>query len=141
MSRDRAGPSQRQLRVGERIRHILAEELARGALRDPALEGVSVTVSEVRASPDLKQATAFVSVLGGMIEVETLRALSRAAPMLAGKVGRGANLKYAPKLRFVADSLFDEASRMDQLIRAEVDKMPASEEPPTSNEEADRGEP
>lgn len=134
MSRGKgAGPSQRQLRVAEQIRHLLAEALMRGEVRDPRLADVSVTVSEVRVSRDLRQATVFATELGGRLGPETKAALERAAPFLAGKVARGIHLKYAPRLHFVADELFDEAARMDRLLGeamagvAPDDRAPAEE--------------
>ena len=129
-SRERAeGPSQRQLRVAEQIRHLLAEALMRGEVHDPRLDGVSVTVGEVRASRDLRQATVYVTELGAAIRPETLAALEHAAPRLAGQVARGIHLKYAPRLHFVADTLFDEAARMERLVREEAAKVGHDEEP------------
>lgn len=111
-------PSQRQLRVGEELRHVLAEILARGELRDPALKGLSITVSEVRASPDMRHATAFVMPLGGAGDpVEIVDALNRAAPFLSHEVGRQITMKYTPSLRFELDTVFDEAQRIDALLR------------------------
>ena len=117
MRTDSKAPSQRQLRVGEDLRHALAEVLNRGELRDPALSGVSITVSEVRASPDLRNATAFVMPLGGGDTAEVLAALSRAAPFLRGRVARMMRLRYTPAFRFEADTTYDEASRIDALLR------------------------
>ena len=111
-------PSQRQLRVGEELRHVLAEVLARGGLRDPALKDLSITVSEVRASPDMRQATAFVMPLGGAADpVELMAALNRAAPFLSHEVGRRITMKYTPSLHFELDSVFDEAQRIESLLR------------------------
>lgn len=110
-------PSQRQLRVGEELRHALAEVLSRDELRDPALSGVSITVSEVRASPDLRSATAFVMPLGGGDTATVLAALNRAAGFLRGRVGRTVRLKFAPAFRFEADTAFEEAGRIDALLR------------------------
>ncbi|MCB9959190.1 MAG: 30S ribosome-binding factor RbfA [Rhodospirillaceae bacterium] len=115
---DRHQPSQRQLRVGEQIRHSLSEILARGELHDPELIDVSITVSEVRISPDLRNATAFVVPLGGAHVGETVAALRRAAPHLRALVSRGLRLKYAPTLSFQADTSFDEADRIGQLLRS-----------------------
>lgn len=111
-------PSQRQLRVGEELRHVLAEILRRGELRDPALSGVSITVSEVRPSADMKQATAFVMPLGGAGDVaEIVAALNRAAPFLSHEVGRRITMKYTPVLHFTLDTVFDEAERIEALLR------------------------
>jgi len=109
--------SQRQLRVGEQIRHALARILMRGELRDPALTGVPITVSEVRCTPDLKMATAYVLPLGGQNGDEVVTALRRAAAFLRGQVSREVRLKYTPGLRFQIDESFDEASRIDNLLR------------------------
>lgn len=117
MRTDSKAPSQRQLRVGEELRHALAEVIGRGELRDPALSGVSITVSEVRASPDLRNATAFVMPLGGGDTADVLAALNRAAAFLRGRVARIVRLKYAPAFRFEADITFDEVSRIDALLR------------------------
>src|ERR1700741_5099245 len=91
-----SAPSQRQLRVGEVLRRALIEVLARGELRDPALEETSITVTEVKVSPDLKAATAFVMPLGGRDEAAVIVALDRAAPYLRGQVGQLAGLRFAP---------------------------------------------
>lgn len=111
------GQSQRQLRVGEQLRHILAELLLRGELRDPLLAAAMVTVAEVRISRDLRQATVFVTELGGSLRPEVKAALARAAPYLGGVVGRQMNLKYAPHLSFQADPSFAQAARIDDLLR------------------------
>jgi ribosome-binding factor A len=109
--------SPRQLRVGEEIRHVLAAVLGRGELRDPELAGVSITVSEVRMSPDLRHANAFVMPLGGGDSARIIKALGRAAPFLRGEIAKAMRLRYAPDVHFVADTSFDEASRIDQLLR------------------------
>ena len=111
--------SQRQLRVGEVIRHALVEILARGEVRDPGLAGVSVTVTEVRVSPDLRNATAFVLPLGGTGTDEVLAALRRAAPYLRHKVGEALTTRFLPSLNFEADTGFDEGARVDNLLRSE----------------------
>jgi ribosome-binding factor A len=111
------GPSQRQLRVGEEIRHVLVEILARGHLRDPELQGVSITVSEVRASPDLKHATAYVMPLGGGNVAEVVKALKRASGYLRSEVARAVRLRVAPELSFAPDRSFEEASRIDSVLR------------------------
>jgi ribosome-binding factor A len=121
MNRDRAkAPSQRQLRVGEEIRHALAQLLARSELRDPELAGVPITVTEVRASPDLKNATVFVMPLGGGEEGAVLEALKRAAPFLRGRLAREVTLKFTPALQFEIDASFAEAGRIEAILR-EVD--------------------
>ena len=110
-------PGQRQLRVGEELRHALAEAFMREELRDPAMQGISVTVSEVRVSPDLRRATAYVMPLGGGDVGEVIAALNRASAFLRGRVSRMVNLKYAPIFVFEADITFDEASKIDALLR------------------------
>jgi ribosome-binding factor A len=118
-TRSESGPSQRQLRVAEEIRHILARLLMRGELHDPALAGVSVTVCEVRISPDLKNATAFAMPLSGLHTEEVLKGLNRSAPYLRSQVGQALSLRYTPALRFVEDKSFDEAHHIDELLRSE----------------------
>ena len=108
------GPSQRQLRVGELIRHRLSETLLRADVHDPDLNRHSITVGEVRASPDLKIATAYVMPLGGTDTEEALKALRRNSRELRHLVAKGLNLKYAPELRFQLDETFD---RMDDTRR------------------------
>ena len=117
-SRSRAGrsPTQRQLRVGEELRHLLAGILARHELRDPALHDATVTVTEVRISPDLKNATAFVMPLGGAHVPEVLAALHRGAGFMRGLIAREMDLRYVPALHFAFDTTFDHASRIDALL-------------------------
>jgi ribosome-binding factor A len=110
------GPSQRQLRVGEELRHALAQIFDRRELRDPALTDASVTVTEVRVSPDLKNATAFVMPLGGGHAEEIVAGLRRSAPYLRGVVARAVQLRHAPALGFELDRSFDHASRIDALL-------------------------
>lgn len=110
--------TQRQLRVGEVVRHALVDSLARGDLRDPALVGVSVTVTEVRVSPDLRNATVFVMPLGGEQTDEVVEALDRAAPFLRHLIGQSMAMKYLPALSFVADTAFDQSSKIDDLLRS-----------------------
>lgn len=118
-SQQKSGPSQRQLRVAEEIRHILAGILMRGDLHDPALAGISVTISEVRISPDLKNATVFSLPFGNASVSEVLKGLNRSAPYLRSQVGHALNLRYAPALNFVPDHSFDEAKHIDDLLRSE----------------------
>lgn len=118
----RAGePSQRQLRVGEAIRHTLAEVFQRGDLYDPDLAGVSITVTEVRVSPDLANATAFVTPLGGGDRVTTIvKALGRVSPVLRAAVGRAVPLRVVPRLSFQPDTSFDYAARIGTVLRDPV---------------------
>jgi len=108
--------SQRQLRVGEAVRHALAEVFERGLLRDPALSGISVTVTEVRVSPDLRNAVAFVTPLGGGEADAVVDALGRAASFLRRRVAETVNLKFAPSLTFRIDESFDYAGRIEALL-------------------------
>jgi len=110
------GPSQRQLRAGELVRHALVEILREADIADPALEGVSVTVTEVRMSPDLRHATVFVEPLGGGHAPEVVAGMNRHARFLRGRLGRAVELKFTPELKFVHDESFDEAARMDRLF-------------------------
>lgn len=111
-------PSQRQLRVGEEIRHALAEILTRGHFRDPDLQNPHlVTITAVSASPDLKNAAVFVMPLGG-VGIETfLPALNRAAPYFRSELSRRGNLRYVPRLNFLLDQSFDNADRIETLLR------------------------
>ncbi len=111
------GGSQRQLRVGEAVRHAIADVLAQGSAHDPDLEGHIVTVPEVRMSPDLKLATIYVMPLGGRDTEIVVAALDRNKKFLRGEVSRRVNLKFAPDLRFRVDDRFDEAERIEKLLR------------------------
>ncbi|MFN4281820.1 MAG: 30S ribosome-binding factor RbfA [Alphaproteobacteria bacterium] len=133
---EKLGPSQRQLRVGEELRHALVQIIERAHFRDPDLMGVSITVTEVRVSPDLKNATAYVTRLGGE-NVDTLvAALKRAAPYLRGQIAKAVKLRAVPVVSFAADISFDYASRInDVLHRPEVARDLAEDE-----ERDERGE-
>jgi ribosome-binding factor A len=111
-------PSQRQLRVGEVIRHALAEILQRGDVHDPVLEANVVTVPEVRVAPDLKCATVYVMPLGGRNSDEVVAAFDRNKSYLRGEVARRVNLRSAPDLRFRVDTSFDEGARIDAMLRS-----------------------
>jgi ribosome-binding factor A len=110
------GPSQRQLRAGELIRHALVEVLREEELQDEVMHGVSVTVTEVRLSPDLRHAQVFVEPLGGGHAREVVAALNRHAKFLRGRLGHGIDMKFTPDLKFVHDESFDEAARMARLF-------------------------
>jgi ribosome-binding factor A len=111
-----AGPSQRQLRAAELVRHALVEIIAREDLRDPDLKGVSVTVGEVRASPDLKHMTAFVSALGPTDPRVVAQALGRCSGFLRNRLGRSVDLRFTPDLHFQPDISYDEARHIDELL-------------------------
>jgi ribosome-binding factor A len=110
------GPSQRQLRAAELVRHALVEILAREDLRDPALRGVSVTIGEVRASPDLQHMTAFVSSLGPGDPQNIADGLTRSAAFLRGRLAKSVDLRFTPQLHFQPDISFDEARHIDELL-------------------------
>lgn len=112
-------PSQRMLRVGELIRHELSAFLMRDEVADEELYGVTITVPEVRVSPDLKLATAYVMPLGGGHADEIVKALNRHKKFIRGQIVPRLNLKYAPDLRFVVDETFDEGDRIDALLRSD----------------------
>ena len=115
--RDGRSHSQRQLRVGEEVRHILAALIERGEMRDPELRGTSITVTSVDVSPDLRNAIAFVMPLGGKDSDRLLAALKRAAPWFRARVSEKAGLRSAPEIRFQLDRTFDEADRIGALLR------------------------
>jgi len=118
MTRQRSHePGQRQLRVGEEIRHVLAEVITRGELRDPALADRVITVTEVRMSHDLRHATAFVLPLGGEGADEVVAGLERATPYLRGIVGRAVRLRFTPELVFRADRGYEQAERIEKLLK------------------------
>jgi len=112
-----AGASQRQLRVGELIRHEFADMLARGDVHDAVVEGHMITVPEVRVSADLRLATIYIMPLGGRDEKEVLDALERNNRYVRGEIARRVNLKFAPEIRFRIDERFDEAERIEKLLR------------------------
>lgn len=116
--REGRAPSQRQLRVGEVIRHALAGILQRGAIHDPAFDGVVVTVPEVRMSPDLKSATVYVVPLGGGGGDEIVAAFERNKKFLRGEIAREVNLRFAPDFRFRLDESFDEGDRIGRLLQS-----------------------
>jgi ribosome-binding factor A len=115
-----SAPSQRMLRVAELIRHSVSELLARGDVMDPELAGLSITVPEVRMSPDLKHATVFIEPLGGGSPQKAVVALERNAKWMRGQVAKKINLKFAPDLRFRHDTRFEETAKIDALLRSAV---------------------
>jgi ribosome-binding factor A len=121
MSKDKkpSGPNQRMLRVGELVRHALAAIFARGEIEDDALRGAVITVPEVRMSPDLKVANAYIMPLGGQHAEEIVAALNRHRKFVRGRVAPQINMKFAPEVRFLVDETFEEASRIDALLRSD----------------------
>jgi ribosome-binding factor A len=114
-----AGPSQRQLRVGEQVRHALSDVLQRGEVRDDLIETTVISVNEVRMSPDLKIATAFVSPLGAADDAAVIEALNRNARFIRGRMTPSLRqMKYMPEFRFRLDTSYDNMSRIDQLLRS-----------------------
>lgn len=127
-----AGRSQRQLRVGEELRHVLSDVLRNGHFRDPDLADLVVTVTEVRVSPDLKAATAFVMPLGGSDAPKIIAGLNRAQAYIRTEAVKQVNLRVAPQFSFKLDHSFDEAARVTRLlqqpaVRADLDKEPDDE--------------
>jgi len=112
------GPSQRQLRVGEMLRHALSHVLRRGELRDPDLAGVSVTITQVKPSPDMRYATIFCEPLGGKNAKTVVAALNRHKGFLRGEMGRLIALKFTPELRFLEDESFAAAQKIETLLKS-----------------------
>lgn len=128
-----SSPSQRALRVGELVRHALAEILSRGEVHDPEVEGMTITIPEVRMSPDLRLATCYVMPLGAADAAEAVAALERNRRFLRGAVAKRVNLQYSPDLRFRVDETFAEGMRIDALLRSpavrrDLDKGGAEDE-------------
>jgi len=113
------GPSQRQLRVGEALRHALAEILFRNEIQDPELAGVSVTITQVKPSPDMRYATVYCEPLGGANADVIVKALNRHKGFLRGEMGHRLTMKFTPELRFVEDASFAEALKIDTILRSE----------------------
>ena len=113
------GPSQRMLRVGELVRHALAGLFARGEIEDPELVGAVITVPEVRMSPDLKLASAYVMPLGGERAAEIVAALNRHQRFIRGRVAPEIDLKFAPEIRFFVDQTFEEFGKIDALLKSD----------------------
>jgi ribosome-binding factor A len=115
--RSPAGSSQRQLRVGELIRHALAEMFSRGEIHDPVIEAHMITIPEVAMTPDLRLATVYVMPLGGRDAKPVIEALERNKKFLRGEIAHRVNLKFAPDIRFRFDERFDEAERIEKILR------------------------
>ncbi len=112
------GPTQRQLRVGEALRHALADILFRNEIRDPDLDGISVTITQVKPSPDMRYATVYCEPLGGGNADAVIQALNRHKGFLRGEMGRHLTMKFTPDLRFVEDNSFAEALKIDTILRS-----------------------
>jgi ribosome-binding factor A len=121
-------PTQRSLRAGELVRHAVADILSRGDVHDPVLEGHLITVPEVRMSSDLRLATVYVMPLGGKDTKDVLAALDRNKKFLRGEVAHRVNLKFAPDIRFLLDERFDEAERINKLLRTPAVRRNLDEE-------------
>jgi ribosome-binding factor A len=117
-SRDK-GPSQRQLRVGEMLRHALSQILVRGDIRDPDLEGVSVTITQVKPSGDMRHANVFCEPLGGKNADRVMAALNRHKAFIRGQMGHMIEMKFTPELRFVEDHSFAEAQKIEDLLKSD----------------------
>jgi len=133
------GPSQRQLRVAEEVRHALSAVFMREEFHDPDLHGLHVTVTEVRASPDLKHMTAFVSALGKELTKEQLKALKRVSPFLRTQVSRAVRLKYAPDLHFQPDTALDYAMHISEVmnrpeVKRDLQAKPTDDKPDDDKE-------
>jgi ribosome-binding factor A len=122
------GGSQRQLRVGELVRHAMADMLTRGEVHDPVIEGHLITVPEVRMTADLRLATVYIMPLAGRDAEKVLAALDRNKKFLRGEIAHRINLKFAPDLRFQVDERFEEAERIDKLLRSPAVKRDLDDE-------------
>lgn len=131
-------PSQRALRVGELIRHAVAEMLARGDVHDEVIETHLITVPEVRMSADLRLATIYVMPLGGRDEADVVAALDRHKRYLRGEIAHRVNLKFAPDLRFRIDDRFNEAARIDTLLRSPAVARDLAEDGPQDGHDGAR---
>ena len=112
------GPSQRQLRVGEMLRHALSEIMREADIRDDDLKGVSITVTQVKPSPDMRHATVFVEPLGGKHATKVVAALNRHKGFIRGEMGHRIELKFTPELRFLEDTSFAEAEKIETLLKS-----------------------
>ncbi len=135
MSKEDASVGQRRLRVAEEVRHALAWILERNESRDPVLAAVAVTVTEVRMSPDLRQATVFVMPLGGRQEAAVIAALDRAKGFFRRRVAQSVRLKFTPDLAFRIDRSFEQADRITRILREPAVSRDLSENPPGVGDE------
>jgi ribosome-binding factor A len=121
MSKQTSGPSQRQLRVGEQVRHALSDMLQRGEILDPVIETTVISISEVRMSPDLKIATAFVSPLGARDDAAVIETLNKHARFIRGRVSSALRqMKYMPEFRFRLDTSYDNFAKINELLKSPV---------------------
>jgi len=134
-SRRELGPSQRQLRVGEVLRHALADILRRNEIRDPDLEGVSVTITQVKPSADMRYATVYCEPLGGQNADAIIAALNRHKGFLRGEMGKTITTKFTPDLRFVEDQSFAEAEKIENILKSP--QVARDLTPSDENEESD----
>jgi ribosome-binding factor A len=116
---DNGGPSQRQLRVGEALRHAIADILFRNEIQDPDLSGVSVTITQVKPSPDMRYATVYCEPLGGQNADVIVKALNRHKGFLRGEMGHRLTMKFTPELRFVEDESFAEAQKIEDILKSD----------------------
>ena len=135
---DAPGRSQRQLKAGELVRHSLSQILREEPLRDPALLNRSITVTEVRLSPDFRHATVFVEPLGGENAAEVVAALNRVSKYLRGVLGRSVEMKFTPELHFIHDESFDAALSMNRLFDNPVVQRDLSTSSQDDDQEEDR---
>ena len=124
-----AGPTQRMLRVGELVRHALAQLFARGEIDDEVLAGKVITVPEVRMAPDLKLANAYVMPLGGTGAEEVVAALNRHARFIRGRVAPEIDLKFSPEIRFFVDETFEQYGKIDALLKSDRVQRDLHDEP------------
>ncbi len=137
---ENAGPTQRQLRVGELIRRTLSEVLMRGEIHDPELNRMSITVSEARITSDMRVATIFVLPLGGKGKAEAIKALARNAYELRRILGKVAKLKHTPELRFLADETFDRMDETHRLLTQDAVKRDVDKPADTADEGGDESD-
>ena len=136
-SRSVLGPSQRQLRVGEILRHALATVLFRGDIRDPDLAGVSVTITQVLPSGDMRHATVYCEPLGGKDADKIIKALNRNKAYLRGQMGHLIDIKFTPDLRFVEDKSFSEAEKIETILKSQRVQQDLSKDDDEPEDEGD----
>lgn len=135
---DKGVPTQRQLRVGEALRHALARVLRENDIRDPELEGVSVTITQVKPSPDMRYATVYCEPLGGQNAKQIVAALNRHKGFLRGEMGHHLSMKFTPDLRFVEDESFAEAQKIETILKS--DRVSRDIAAPDGSDDAEDGD-